>query len=155
MFTLYYIIVLIDTLGADNKYYENKIKKLHVYIILYFVLIDTLGADNKTIIVNNSGRINGAKGKLNDIDGTVVRPDAINGPGELIVNFPQTPQSSKPNCKLVYKILMNIFFFLSKFHQNFTSINTVEPPISGHSKRRTPLIRGQNISPRPFPFQSL
>jgi len=57
----------------------------------------TLGADNKTILVNNSGRISGAKGKLNDIDGTVVRPDAINAPGELIVSFPQAPQSSKPN----------------------------------------------------------
>ena len=33
--------------------------------------------------------------------------------------------------------------------------NTVEPPISGHSKRRTPLISGQNIFPRPFPSQIL
>lgn len=52
---------------------------------------------NNTLIVKNSGRIGAAKGKLNDIDGTVVRPDAQNAPGKLIVNFPSAPQSSKPN----------------------------------------------------------
>ena len=36
-----------------------------------------------------------------------------------------------------------------------TESYTVEPPISGHSKRRTPLISGQNIFPRPFPSQIL
>ena len=33
--------------------------------------------------------------------------------------------------------------------------DTVEPPISGHSKRRTLMISGQNIFPRPFPIQIL
>ena len=34
-------------------------------------------------------------------------------------------------------------------------ISTVEPPINGHPKRRTPLNSGQNIFPRPFSGQIL
>ena len=62
--------------------------------------LDTLGADKKTIIVENSGRISDPQGKVNDIEGTAVRPDD-HEPGKLIVNFPSSPspQSTKPNCK--------------------------------------------------------
>ena len=43
-----------------------------------------------------------------------------------------------------------VFQWLLKgdFLQIVLVTTTVEPPISGHSKRRTPLISGQNIFPR-------
>jgi len=47
----------------------------------------------------NSGRIGGPTGKENAINGTAVRPDPQNQPGELIVAFPGSPKSSKANCK--------------------------------------------------------
>ena len=57
-------------------------------------------------------------------------------------------------------ITVKIYTFFSKpalkvAYFSLKLLNTVEPPISGHSKRRTPLISGQNIFPRPFPSQIL